>query len=88
MKKVLIITMALVLILTLAAGCGNADSEVKAANESAVAIQLDPPSEDLDSVAAKQNDAALKELMNSGELMGRTQIAPVNEDWASVTDLD
>ena len=88
MKRVLIIVMALVLILTLAAGCGNNDSEVKAAKESEVAIQLDPPSGDSDGMAAKQNDAALKGLMNSGEMMGRTQIVPVNEDWASVTDLE
>ena len=86
MKKVLIIAMAIALILTLAAGCGDKDSEVKAAKETSAAVQMDPQLDALGDLAAKPSDASIDGIVNSGEMMGRAQIVPVNEDWVSVTD--
>ena len=97
MKKILIIAVALIMILTLAAGCGNNDSDAKAKNDGSEAVQIDKPIakpiDDLDDISARVDTSKLKGLSEndgfsarSSSDAGEPEIAPVNEDWATVGD--
>ena len=93
MKKLLIIAIALVMILTLAAGCGSNESDAKATNDGPEAVQIDKPIDDLNDMSAKIDTAKLKGLSENNGFSARSssdsgdpEIAPVNEDWATVGD--
>ena len=97
MKKLLIIALAITLVLTLAAGCGNNNSDAKDAKESPDAVQIDPSDASLKEfgeMAAKQGGASLEGIRldngidgmtDSGGMMAKAQTAPVNEDWEVAT---
>ena len=91
MKKLLIIALAITLILTLAAGCGNNNSDAKDAKENTSAVQVDTSAGDfkaLSEAAVLPEDPSLKGIIKDGEaggMMSKAQTAPVNEDWATAT---